>query len=222
MPRVGSSKIRIGAIAQQPLGDARPSAGCRLRAAAPPASDGVLMASWPMKWRDGVLACRLRRSTPPRPVKRAQCWRARCCCGRPCRVARPKCLRSSDEVADAGPHGVAAGDGYSTALPLTRISPRIARVGAEDGAGDFGAAGAHQAGEAEDLAASAPRSSRRGFRVPRLQVAHFERDGRGVAMSGTSTAPSAELAADHHGDDLARSACRPPEPSRHTRRRASP
>ena len=76
---------------------------------------------------------------------------------------------------------------------------RIDRVRAEHRARDLGAAGAHQSGEAENLAAP-QREADIANRATARQPAHFERDvvrGR----IGRRAEFGRELAADHHRDD---------------------
>jgi hypothetical protein len=85
--------------------------------------------------------------------------------------------------------------------------PALDRVGTEDGAGDLGAAGADQAGEAQDLALAdleADVVEDHGVWVARVagtaQALHLEGGGTlGVAAAAGEKA--VDLASDHHADD---------------------
>ena len=76
----------------------------------------------------------------------------------------------------------------------------VDRIGAEDGARDLGAAGAHQAGEAEDLALAQREADVADFAAA-AEVPRFEHDLRS-GWSGIDGRSSRQRAADHHGDDV--------------------
>ena len=75
----------------------------------------------------------------------------------------------------------------------------LRRVGAEHRARHLGAPGAHQAGEAQDLARRSVKLTSRTS-GPQLRLAHLERDFAAAARA-PATALVAERAADHHADD---------------------
>ena len=65
----------------------------------------------------------------------------------------------------------------STLLAVHEDLAAVDRVGAEDGARHFGAAGAHQPGKAQDLALAQREADIADFRAAR-EVLHFEHDRR--------------------------------------------
>ena len=106
------------------------------------------------------------------------------------------CLRSSG-TRPMPARMASIGERIATSRPSTSTRPRCDRVGAEDGAGELGAAGADQAGEAQDLAlahleADVVRASTAcGSRAsrPRAMPSTVERHraGAGVARGGANS-----------------------------------
>jgi hypothetical protein len=88
-----------------------------------------------------------------------------------------------------------ASAGYATLVAVDDDRAAVDRVGAEDGAGDFGAAGAHQAGKAEDLALAHREADVLGSR-PRLRPLDAQTSSFGGRLAGRGAV--GEFAADHH------------------------
>ncbi len=115
------------------------------------------------------------------------------------RRREPELLAVFRQVADAQRHGVARrADARGTAVDQDLAA--VDRVGAEHGARDLRAPGAHQPGEAEDLAlahAEADVADRRA--AP--QVAHVQRDVAGRRVRRRAAQVLFQRAAHHHVDD---------------------
>ena len=162
MPRVGSSTISTFGLQRQPARQHH-----LLLVAAGEVGDDLLGARHADVQRLAVLLDQ-RASPSPRRRRRPIARRGRAMAiDRLMRMASDRnsacCLRSSGTR--PMPWRIAScGEGCATGLPSTSDAAGVERVGAEDRARHLGAAGADQAGDAEDLAAADAEARRRRAR----------------------------------------------------------
>ena len=221
MPRVGSSMIRMRGLGREPLGRARPSAGCRPRAARRPArARGRGCRSCVIASRGQRLLARAVDEDAARDAGRGSpSRRSRAIGHRPDQALLAAVLR---HVGDAEVACASRGAARSrTGLPSMRISPAVAGVMPKIVCASSVRPGADEAGEAEDLAARAARSEmsrdrRRADEVRRPRARPRRSSARRFGNSWSMSRPTIIATSVVLGDLADRPGRRSSSPSRST------